>query len=133
VKNKTGSETIVRKLPRKQSGASVILMGIVLAVLAYGVYVGINYMPIMLESMSLNAILKNISSDQQGDPITTEHEAEAKVIRMLQINEMDDMAKHLKTRFRAGTIEIKFSYERELDLGFQVRKLQYEKVLEVDI
>ena len=78
-------------------------------------------------------MLKTISSEQKGDPITTETEAEAKVIRMLQVNDMDDMADHLKVRFKPGIIEIKFNYERELNLGFEVRKLQYEKVLELDI
>ena len=123
----------MNKLPQKQAGASVILVGLFLAILAYGVYVGINYFPIMLESMSLNSILKNIESDQQGDPIKTESEAQAKVVRMLQINDMDEMAKHVKVSFKSGIIEIKINYERELNLGFDVRKLQYEKVLELDI
>lgn len=123
----------MKKLPQKQTGASAILTAIVLAVLAYAVYVGINYAPIMLESMSLDSMLKTINSEQQADPITSETDAEARVIRMLQVNDMDDMADHLKVRFKPGIIEIKFNYERELNLGFEVRKLQYEKVLELDI
>lgn len=87
----------------------------------------------MIESQGVDSILNKIKSDQQGDPITTEHQAEAKVIRMLQINEMDDMAKNLKVRYFSGKVEIKFIYDRKLNLGFKVHPMHFEKMIEIDI
>ena len=119
--------------PNRQKGASAIATILLLAVLAYGVFIGMNYVPIMIESQGVDSILNSIRSDQQGDPITTEHQAEAKVIRMLQVNEMDDMAENLKVRYFSGKIVIKFSYDRKLDLGFKEHPMHYEKVLELEI
>lgn len=123
----------MKNLPYRQKGASIVATLLLLAVVAYGVYVGINYVPIMIESQGVDSILNKIKSDQQGDPITTEHQAEAKVIRMLQINEMDDMAKNLKVRYFSGKVEIKFIYDRKLNLGFKVHPMHFEKMIEIDI
>ena len=84
----------MKTLPYRQKGASAIAMFIFIALLAYGVYVGMQYVPIMIESQGVNSILNSISSDQQGEPLSNENEAEAKVIRMLQVNEMDDMVEN---------------------------------------
>ena len=122
----------MKTMPHKQKGMSVIATLILLALLSYGVYIGIQYVPIMIESQGLNSILNSVKSDQHGAPITTEREAEAKITRMLQVNEMDDMAENLKVKYFSGKIEIKFVYDRELNLGFKKHAMHYEKVLELD-
>jgi hypothetical protein len=121
----------VRNLPKKQKGASVIVTIIVLGLLAYGVYIGIQYMPIMIESKSIDSILDNIKTEHLTDPLTTEHAVEAKVTRMLQVNEMNDMSKNIKVRRGSGKITVKFSYDRELNLGFKKQPMHYEKLLEL--
>lgn len=121
----------MRNLPKRQKGASAIVTIIVLALLAYGVYIGIQYVPQIIESKSVDSILDRVASDQPIDPVSTESAAEAKVIRMLQINEMNDMSKNLKVSRGSGKIIIKFSYDRELNLVFKKHPMHYEKMLEI--
>ena len=121
----------MRNLPHRQRGAYAIVTIIVLGLLAYGVYIGIQYVPQMIEAKSVDSILGNVRSEQMVEPITDEHAAKAKVVRMLNINEMNEMSKNLKVSRGAGTIIIKISYDRELNLGFKKHLMHYEKLLEL--
>ncbi len=116
-------------LPAKQKGASAIATIIFLALLAYGVYLGIQYVPQAVESRAIDSIFATVYKDHRIDPIQSVDEAKSKVARMLQVNEMNDMAKNVKVRQIAGTITIKVKYERELDLGFKTKPMLYEKTL----
>ncbi|MCP4046168.1 MAG: DUF4845 domain-containing protein [Gammaproteobacteria bacterium] len=116
-------------LPAKQKGASASATIIFLALLAYGVYLGIQYVPQAIESQAIDSIFATVNKDHRMDPIQSVDEAKSKVAKMLQVNEMNDMAKNVKVRQIAGTITIKVMYERELDLGFKTKPMLYEKTL----
>ena len=49
----------MNKLPAQQKGASAIVTLIILALLAYGVYVGIQYVPQAIESKSVDSVLNS--------------------------------------------------------------------------
>lgn len=121
----------MRNLPKKQKGASGIVTIIVLALLAYGVYIGIQYVPQLIESKSVSSILDNIKAENLTEPLGSEEAARAKVLRMLNINEMNDMSENLKVKRGAGKITVTFSYDRELNLGFKKKLMHYEKLLEL--
>ena len=116
----------MKKLPNQQTGASVIATLITLAVLGYGIYIGIQYVPQAIESRSIRSILNSIEKDHRVDPITSENAAKGKVVLLLQINEMNEMTKNVKVRERSGSITITFNYERALNLGYKEKKIQYE-------
>ena len=116
----------MNKLPRQQIGASVIVNIIILAVLGYAVYVGIQYAPQIIESRAIKSILSSVETDHRIDPITTEYAAKAKVITLLQINEMNDMVKNVNVRESGDLITITIKYERVLNLGYKEKKIQYE-------
>ena len=59
-------------LPAKQKGASIIVTIIGLALLAYGVYIGIQYVPQVIESKAVSSIFTTIEKDQRMEPITSE-------------------------------------------------------------
>jgi hypothetical protein len=117
------------KLPAKQKGASAIVTIILLALLAYGVYLGIQYVPQAIESRAIDSIFSTVDKEHRMDPIRSADEAKSKVAKMLQINEMNDMAKNIKVKQIGGTITIKVKYERELNLGFKTKPMPYEKTL----
>ena len=50
----------MNKLPSKQSGASFVVTLIFLVVLGFAVYVGIEYVPQVIESKSIDSILKTM-------------------------------------------------------------------------
>jgi len=117
----------MNKLPGRQKGASIISTIITLAVLGYGVYLGIQYVPQAIESNSISSILSSMRDSQISDPVTSNQAASAKVIKLLQINEMNDMTDSFVVERRDDKIVVRFSYDRELNLGFKIQPIHYEK------
>jgi len=119
----------MNSLPEKQRGASTIGTIIILAVLGFAAYVGIQYVPQVIESKSVDSILKTMENTQKENPVTTVQAAESKLIGMLQVNEMNDMTKNFTVKEGEGGIIIAFSYDRELNLLFTKKPMHYRKKL----
>ena len=119
----------MNRLPAQQKGASAIATIIFLAVLGYAVYIGIQYVPQAIESKSIDAILINVETDHQSNPVTSEDDARSRVIKLLQISEMNDMTENISVKNMSGETTITFSYDRELNLIFKKHSMHYEKSL----
>lgn len=117
------------RLPARQKGASAIVTIIVIAVLGFAAYIGIQYVPQMIESKSIDSILNNLKDRHQLDPVTDANDAKTRLIQLLQINEMNDMMDNFTVNKRNGKVIIVFSYDRELNLVYEVRPMHYEKTL----
>jgi len=119
----------MNNLPSQQKGASAIVTVIFLALLGYAVYIGIQYVPQAIESKAIDSILTTLKSDNMMDPLTNEEEVKSKVIKLLQINEKNDMTKSFTVKKVNGALTVTFSYDRELNLGFKKHPMHYEKSL----
>lgn len=119
----------MNRLPAKQKGASAIVTIIILVVLGFAAFVGIQYVPQIIESKSIDSILSTIDDTQKTDPISNVTDARTKVINLLQINEMNDMADSFTVKKRDGRVTVTFKYDRELNLGYKVHPMHYEKIL----
>ena len=117
----------MNKLPAKQKGASAIGTIIMLAVLGFGVYVGIQYVPQIIESKSIDSVLRTMEDTQSSDRVSTIVDARNKVIRLLQINDMNDMTDSLTVEKGDGGITVAFNYDRELNLIYKIQPMQYRK------
>jgi hypothetical protein len=117
----------MNRLPAKQNGASAITTIIMLAVLGFAVYVGIQYVPQLIESKSIDSVLRTMEETQNSDRVTTVVDARNKVIRLLQINDMNDMTDNLTVEKGDGGITITFSYDRELSLLYKIQPMRYRK------
>ena len=113
----------------KQRGGSIISTLITLVILAYGVFIGIQYVPQLLESHSIDSILDRMRDTQVTDPVKTANDANLKVVRMLQINEMDNMTNNFKVENQDGMLLIIFDYERELNLVFKTLPINHHKTM----
>jgi hypothetical protein len=122
----------MNRFPGKQQGASAIAMIITLVIVGYGAYIGLQYVPQVIESRSIDSILSNIETSQKSDPVSSVDDAKTRVIKMLQINEMDDMTDGFTVKQRDATITIKFSYDRNLNLGYKTKQIHYEKSVSLD-
>ena len=118
---------MIINLQRKQKGASAIGLIIVLAVFAYAVYVGLQYIPQRIESGTVDSILDSIVQNHQTTPIQNTSEILSAINRQLSVNQMNDMKDNFHVSKYRGTYIIKVSYERELNLGYEIKKIQYEK------
>ena len=119
----------MKNSPARQKGASAIVTIVILAVLAYAVYVGIQYVPQAIESKSVDSVLSSVEDDQRTNPVRTEYDVKAKVARYLQINEMSDMTENVSVNNFGGKTTITITYDRELDLLFKTHPMRYEKSL----
>lgn len=119
----------MKNLRARQKGASAIVTVIVLALLAYGVFVGIQYVPQAIESRAVDSIYSSIEKDHRLEPIRNEVEVKNKVIKMLQANDLNDLTKNVHVRRISGTTTVKVKYERELNLGYKTQPMVYEKTL----
>jgi hypothetical protein len=122
----------MNKLPVHQRGASAIGTIIILAILGYAAYIGIQYVPQMIESKSIDSILRSVNDAHKTDPVNDVEDARAMVIRLLQVNEMNGMTDSFSVNERGGKITIAFKYDRELNLGYEKRPMHYEKTLDLD-
>lgn len=117
------------RLPLQQKGASAIVNLILLAALGFAVYLGIQYVPQVIESKSIDSILKTLENTQKTSPITTVVEARTEVISLLQINEMNDMTDSFTVGKSDDGIMTAFSYDRELNLIYKKQIIKYRKNL----
>ena len=122
----------MNSLQKQQRGGSMIATLITLTVLAYAIYVGIQYMPHMIESKSIDSILDDLKSAHNTETIRTVESANGSLIRMLQINEMDDMRDSFSITKKSGGINIVSNYERELNLIYETKTIVYEKSIRLE-
>lgn len=119
----------MNRLPSRQEGSSAIGNIIILVVLGFAAYMGIQYVPQAIESKSIDSILKTLENTQRTNPATTVMDARGKLIKLLQINEMNDMAENFTVEKSDGAIVISCSYDRELNLIYKKQPIQYRKKL----
>jgi hypothetical protein len=117
---------------KNQSGGSVLGNILLLGLFAYGVFLGMQYLPQMLESKSLDSMLDSIDSQHRAQAYEGGHQVEQAVKGILNLNQMDDMMEHIQVRSGPQGISIEIDYERELDLLFQKKMLKYRKTLDLD-
>ena len=119
----------MNKLPKQQRGASAIGTIIMLAVLGYAAFIGFQYVPQAIESRSIDSILKTVDSANKTGSINSVQAAQERVVSLLQINEMNDMADDFTVTEQDGGINITFSYDRELNLLYKVQPMPYKKIM----
>lgn len=108
-----------------QAGGSPIKTLIVLVIMGYGIFVGLQYVPQWVEARGVQSILNEIKADHAGNPVGSIGEARTRLIKMLQVNEMNDMVDKFTISNRRGSIVIAFSYDRDLNLGYEQRVIHY--------
>ena len=114
-------------LPNRQKGASAIVTIIILAALGYAVYVGMQYVPQAIESKSVDSVLDTVQTDHRTNPLSTERDVRDRVVKLLQINEMNDMVENLSVTRSGGKTTVKITYDRELNLVYKVHPMHFEK------
>jgi hypothetical protein len=116
-------------MQRKQKGGSVIGLIIMLAILGYGVYVGLQYIPQYIESGNVDSVLAYIEANHRVNPVRSVNDIQDAIDRQLNVNEIYDLKDKFSVMQIGGTYTIKVSYERELNLLYETKTMQYEKTL----
>jgi hypothetical protein len=115
-----------------QSGGSLLGNLLLVALITYGGYIGIQYVPQMIESSSLDSMLDTLESQHRTQRYESGHQVEQAVKSLLNLNGMDDLEQSIQVSESGQGARIEIEYERELDLLYTTKTLRYHKSLELD-
>jgi len=113
----------------RQQGGSAIGLIIILAILAYGVFVGLQYVPQYIESATVDTILDNVVGKNNTERLGDTSAVQKAIDNQLFINEMRDLKTNFKVTQNRGDFVITVRYERELNLLYEKKLMQYEKTV----
>jgi hypothetical protein len=116
----------------RQKGASVIGLIIVLVLIAYGAYVGIQYIPQKIEATTVGTVLSSVKKNHVTNPFKSTSDVQSALNKQLNVNEMNDLKENFIIFQNGSEFTITVSYERELDLGFDKRRIIYERAVILD-
>ena len=115
--------------PRKQQGASPVVLLIILAIIGIGVYIGMQYIPQKMERGSIDTIMSNIEKDHASTPYSSKKEIESQIGNKLNIEGMNDMYNVFTVTEEDDGFVVKAKYDRELNLIYTKKPVPYEKIL----
>ena len=110
-----------------QGGKSTIGNLIVLGLVGFGVWVGIQYIPQKIEQGTVQSVLDRVEQRHQSTPIQDDRDLWQVIDRQLSVNEMNDMRHNFDVSRAGGRITIRVTYERELNLIFTTKKMRYNE------
>ena len=102
---------------------------LILVVIAYGVFILIQYVPIHIQSNTLDSVLGSIEESNRTEPLRNVGAVENKIENLLNVNQIDDAQPYFKVKNYRGQLTIEVRYERELNLLFRKHALPFEKTL----
>jgi len=115
-----------------ETGGSAIGNIILIALFAYAVFIGIQYVPQLIESKSLDSLLDSLSSQNMMQKYSDTGEVERAISSMLNLNQMDEMAQYIKVRDTGQGFSVEIEYERELNLLAQKKVMKYTKIMDLN-
>lgn len=114
---------------KMQRGASAISLIIILAIIGVGSYIGLQYIPQYIEASTVDAILGNIEQAHDETPVNSATKVRSMIGKQLDINQMEDLRDNFKVTGDDDTYIVTVSYERELDLIYEKKRIKYEKTI----
>ena len=112
----------------RQRGSALSTL-LIVAVLAYGVFVALQYAPLYIQSSAVDSILSSIHGKHKAEPFKSVSEVESQIDTLLNVNQIKDMREYFKVETYLDDIRIDVSYNRDLNLLFQQKIIRYEKQL----
>ena len=114
-------------IQNRQQGGSGIGLIIMLAILAYGVFIAIQYVPQYIEAATVKNILDYVADEHKKETLKDEGAIRTALDKQLYINEMYDQEDNFKVTQYRGNYTVSVSYERELNLLYTNKVMRYEK------
>jgi len=118
----------MKKMKVNQRGGAIVPI-IVLVLAAYGVFIGIQYVPIKIEFSSVDAILESIETTQRVEPASSLAAVKEKINNQLYINQRQHLADAFEVKQNGGRFTIRARFERELNMGYARKMMVYDNSL----
>jgi len=116
----------------KQQGASKISNLLLLAILGFGIYLGIQYVPHYLEIKTLDAVLDSLVNGQMSNPAASAQEVTSRISSQLNINQKDNLRSAFKVREDGRSITVTAIYDWELNLLYEKKPMLYERSINLE-
>lgn len=119
----------MNSMQKRQQGASSVAIIIVLALIGAGVYIGLQYVPQLIESGTVDSILSDIKKANVSKPAREVTDIQEVIGRALNINQMEDMRKNFTVTENNDEFFVNVAYDRELNLLYTKKQIHYKKSL----
>ena len=116
----------------RQRGGSAIGLIIFLAIFAYAVFVGLQYIPQYIESSTMTTMLDNIVEKHSNKPMENMNDVQGAIDNQLFMNQMQDLKSSFKVTKYRGDFIIKVHYERELNLVYENKLITFDKTVTLE-
>jgi Tfp pilus assembly major pilin PilA len=117
---------------RKQRGASAIGIIITLAIIGIGAYIGFQYLPLYIETGTVDSILTSIENADKEKPVTSAQQIRGMIEKQLNMNQMEDLADSFKVMQDEEIFIVHVNYEREINLIYEKKLIITEKTLTLE-
>lgn len=119
----------MNSMQKRQTGASTVTFVVVLVLIGAGIYIGLQYIPLQIESATVDSILSDIRKADALKPAREVKDIQEKIAQALNINQMEDMRKHFKVTEINDEFVVSVNYQRELNLLYTSKQIDYDKSL----
>jgi len=113
----------------KQRGASAIGIIIILAILGAGAYIGFQYIPLFIESGTVDSVMSSIEQANEDKPFTSSAEIRNTINKQLDMNQMQELADAFTVTKYEETYTINVNYERQLNLIYEKKLIETDKTI----
>ena len=113
----------------KQRGASAVGIIIILAILGIGAYIGFQYIPLFIESGTVDSVMSGIEQANEKKPFTSTSQIRDTINKQLDMNQMQELADAFTVTKYEETYTINVYYERQLNLIYEKKLIETEKTI----
>lgn len=117
---------------RKQRGASAIGIIITLAIIGIGAYIGFQYLPLYIETGTVDSILTSIENADKEKPVTSAQQIRGMIEKQLNMNQMEELADSFKVTQDEEIFIVNVNYEREINLIYEKKLIITNKTLTLE-
>lgn len=113
----------------KQEGRFAFGNLLVFALIGYGIWVGVQYIPQRIEAATVRTVLDRVEHRHGATPIRDDRDLWTIIDKQLNVNEMEDMRPRFKSSWNRDTVTVTVDYTRELNLLFTRKTIEYHERL----
>lgn len=116
-------------MQKREHGASSFTVIVVLALVGAGIYLGLQYIPQLIESGTVDAILSDVKKAHALKPVREVRELNEMIGRSLDVNQLEELRKQFTVTESEDEFIVDVAYARELNLLVTRYPINYKKSL----
>lgn len=114
---------------KRQDGASAIGIILILAIIGVGAYIGFQYIPLFIETGTVDSVLTRIEETNEKKPFSSARQIRDLIDKQLGMNQMDELAEAFSVTKYEQTYTVNVYYERQLDLIYEKKTIETDKTI----